>query len=252
MLFFTNTASSKHYKEFTKAECNTKRYITHVLSSYETNVTQNINRNNNIRLGASKINGYILLPNVKFSFNDVVGPRTEEAGFLKAPEFVAGAKVDGVGGGICQVSSTLYMAARLGWLKVIRRYSHSRPVSYIPPGTDAAVAYGSLDLILKNPYTVPLTIQANLVEDKLVVSIIGFKPNFTVHHKYTWHKPLPPPIQEISSKFLKNKKLFQTGKPGMAGTSIWMATQDGVEADRVVSISNYKPVPEIWLVPVGL
>ena len=252
MLFFTNTVSTKHYKELKRAECNTKYYITRVLSLYETSVNQNKNRNNNIRLGASKINGYILKPNVEFSFNDVVGPRTEEAGFFKAPEFVAGAKVDGFGGGICQVSSTLYMAARLGWLKVISRHSHSRPVSYTSPGTDAAVAYGSLDLVLKNPYTVPLTIQANLVEDKLVVSITGFKPNFTIHHKYTWHKPLPPPIQEISSKFLKNKKLFQAGKPGMAGTSIWIATIDNVEIDRVVSVSNYKPVPEIWLVPVGL
>lgn len=223
--------------------------VASVLASYETQVGVVEKRQTNVRLAASKINGHVLAPGATFSFNGVVGPRTKEAGFQEAPEFLAGVKVDGVGGGVCQVSSTLYGVARRGWLTVVRRYAHSRPVTYTPTGTDAAVAYGELDLVLVNPYDVPLTFRAGLDGNTLRMVIEGLPADFEVVHRYAAHHPVAPPRREIPSKYLTQEKRFQAGKEGISGTSTWVKKQNGVEVDRVVSISRYQPVPEVWFVP---
>lgn len=221
-----------------------------VLSSYVTQVGHVEKRRSNVRLAASRLDGRILSPEMDFSFNSVVGPRTKEAGFQEAPEFVAGVKVEGVGGGVCQVSSTLYVAARRGWLTVVRRYAHSRPVTYTPTGTDAAVVYGELDLVLRNPYAVPLTIRASLTGDSLSIAFEGLLPDFTVTHRYMNHPPVDPPRKEIPSVYLTKERRYQGGKPGMSGTSVWVKLRGDVEVDRVISISRYQPIPEIWVVPV--
>jgi vancomycin resistance protein YoaR len=221
-----------------------------VLASYETTAAPVEKRLANLRLAASKLNGTVIEPGAEFSFNQTVGPRTKEAGFQTAPEFFAGVKQDGIGGGVCQVSSTLYGAARRGWLTVVRRYAHSRPVSYTPTGTDAAVSDSGLDLVLKNPYPVPLTIRMGLEGTTLRAVFEGVVCDFTVEHRYMAHTPEPPPRREIPSKVITEEQRFQAGKEGIAGTSVWIQKRDGVEVDRVVSISRYQPVPEIWVVPV--
>jgi len=206
-------------------------------------------RKSNIQIALSKINNFVLLPHKEFSFNRVIGPRTIDNGFLPAPEFIAGTKINGIGGGVCQVSSTLYGAAIKGWLDITKRYSHSRPVNYSAPGTDAAVSYGNLDLVFSNPYPVPLTIRAVLENNEILISLEGISSDFVVEHNYKSGFLKDFSVKEIPSKFISNRKRLQTGQPGASGTSIWIKKVDGEEIDRKVFVSSYKPILEIWLVP---
>lgn len=115
--------------------------------------TSDDNRNNNIRLAFEKINGTVLEPGSKFSFNNVVGWRTEKNGFLPAPEYAYGELETGIGGGVCQASSTVYVAAISAGLEIIDRKPHSDPVSYTSFGKDATVYMSSnrkIDFVFKN------------------------------------------------------------------------------------------------------
>lgn len=134
------------------------------LSSYttyfKTTGENNYNRSINIGLAAKSIDGTILMPGEVFSFNDVVGPRTAAKGYRTAHIFVAGRITDGTGGGVCQVSTTLYNAVLRANLEVLERHNHMFTVGYVPLGHDAAVSYGYADLIFKNTTDHPLRISA--------------------------------------------------------------------------------------------
>ncbi len=111
------------------------------------------NRTNNIRQAFAKISGKVLKPGEKFSFNSIVGPRTEKNGFFPAPEYAYGELSTGIGGGVCQASSTVYLAAICGGLEIIDREPHSDPVSYTPFGKDATVYMSSnrkIDFVFRN------------------------------------------------------------------------------------------------------
>ena len=116
-----------------------------VLASSTTNLTGDENRNTNIQLSASKINGLILNPGDQFDFNTVVGQRTEERGFRPGGAISGNRMVTAIGGGICQVSSTIYHALLHTELQVDARRNHTLPVAYLPMGMDAAVAWNALD-----------------------------------------------------------------------------------------------------------
>src|SRR5690606_31917737 len=109
----------------------------------------------------------------RFSFNEVVGPRSAARGYRPAPVIVAGELVDDFGGGVCQVSTTVYNAALLAGLEVPVRTPHSIPVSYVPRGRDAAVVYGAVDLAFTNPFPVPLVIQTEVARDRVKVQLFG-------------------------------------------------------------------------------
>ncbi|MFD6441880.1 VanW family protein, partial [Peribacillus sp. NPDC060186] len=119
---------------------------------------KNKNRFNNISLATEAINNYVVFPGEKFSFNQAVGKRTVNKGYLPARVIVKGEFSEGVGGGICQVSSTLYNAIDNAGLKTIQRYSHTRHVPYVPPGRDATVSWYGPDFSFKNKYNQPILI----------------------------------------------------------------------------------------------
>src|SRR5699024_7644450 len=96
----------------------------------------NKERSHNIRLSTEAINNHVVFPNDEFSFNEVVGERTKEKGYMKAPVIVKGELSEDIGGGICQVSSTLFNAVDLKGIQTVERYSHSRSVPYVPQGQD--------------------------------------------------------------------------------------------------------------------
>lgn len=131
----------------------------------------NKERSHNIRLSANAINNYVVFPNENFSFNEVVGERTEEKGYLRAPVIVKGEFAEDIGGGICQVSSTLYNAVDLRGIQIVERYSHSRSVPYVPPGRDATVSWWGPDFVFKNRYSHPILIRAQAQDGKMMVSI---------------------------------------------------------------------------------
>jgi len=141
---------------------------------FSTSGTNNMNRGENIRLAASKINGKILAPGEVFSFNDVVGKRTAEAGYKSANVYSGGKVIDDIGGGICQVSSTLYNAVLYSDLEVVQRRNHTFTVGYVPHGLDATVSYGSVDFKFKNSTNWPIKILAKVTDtNNVVFTIIG-------------------------------------------------------------------------------
>lgn len=127
-------------------------------------------RVNNLKLATNKINGKVLRPGEEFSFNEVVGKRTIEAGYTDAKIFLNGEVVDGTGGGICQVSTTLYNAVLLANLEVTSRRNHNYTTSYVKAGRDATVVYGAIDFKFKNTRKYPIKL-----EGKVSGGVIQFK-----------------------------------------------------------------------------
>ena len=146
------------------------------VSTFSTNYDPGYtSRVNNLRLAASKINGKILKPGEIFSFNEVVGKRTVEAGYTNAPIFVNGQVEDGTGGGICQISSTLYNAALLANLKIVDRRNHNYTTSYLKAGRDATVVYGAIDFKFQNTRKYPIKIEASVSGGVARFTIYGVK-----------------------------------------------------------------------------
>ncbi|MFY0542936.1 VanW family protein [Brevibacillus sp. H7] len=134
----------------------------------------NKNRSHNISLAAKAINNYVVMPGEIFSFNKVVGMRTKAKGYLQAPVIVKGELSEGIGGGICQVSSTLYNAVDHAGLHIVKRYSHSRHVPYVPPGRDATVSWYGPDFVFQNKYPYPVLIRARSQSGRMAVTIHSF------------------------------------------------------------------------------
>lgn len=146
------------------------------LASFTTNYdASNVNRNNNLVLAAEKLNGTIVNPGEVFSYNKTIGQRTIAAGFKEAKAYANGDVVLDVGGGICQLSSTLYNAALYTNLDITERHSHYFETSYVDAGRDATVSWGSVDFKFKNNRKYPIKIEAKAGEGVVTVNIYGIK-----------------------------------------------------------------------------
>jgi vancomycin resistance protein YoaR len=132
-------------------------------------------RTNNLRLAARNINGTIVPPGGVFSYNDSVGPRTHETGFKDAIIYVKDKMKKDVGGGICQVSSTLYNCVLLANLGIVERHCHSLPVHYVEPGRDATVAWGGDDFKFRNTASKPIIVRTSVEGGTLTEMLIGDK-----------------------------------------------------------------------------
>jgi vancomycin resistance protein YoaR len=133
------------------------------------------NRVSNISLAAKKINGCKVKSGAKFSFNDRVGKRDAQNGFKVATVIVKGEYSEDMGGGVCQLSSTLFNAVDRAKLEVLERHAHSKGVAYLPPGRDAAVSYGYLDFKFKNNKDYTIEIKAWVENNQVHVSIYKAK-----------------------------------------------------------------------------
>ena len=150
---------------YTKAEMTTDEYkallFRDQISSYSTEVEGSDARKTNVRLAAEYCDGTILMPGESFSYNEGVGELTEERGFLPGPSYADGQSVMDMGGGICQVSSTMYMACLYANLEIDERHCHPYPSSYVPAGLDATVAWGGWDFIFTNDTDYPIKISTS-------------------------------------------------------------------------------------------
>ncbi len=133
-------------------------------------------RANNIRLAAQELDGVLLRSGEVFSFNQRVGPRLDSEGYKAAPVIVDGELLPGIGGGVCQVSTTLYNAVLLAGLDVVARSPHSLPIGYVPLGRDAAVAYDYLDLAFRNNSPYGLILSTRVEHDRLTVRVFSDAP----------------------------------------------------------------------------
>ncbi len=146
------------------------------LGSYTTYYSGTYARNNNVQLAASRIDGYELMPGEEFSYDKTILPRTAANGYMAAPVYVGNKVESGMGGGICQPSSTLYCAALYANLEILERHNHSMLVSYLPAGLDATISQGALDLRFRNNTPYPIKIAAQASGGALTFSIWGYNP----------------------------------------------------------------------------
>lgn len=144
-----------------------------VLGEYTTSVSGTAARRSNVQLSAATINNYVMNTGDVFSYNEAVGQRTAANGYKPAPAYVKGETVDEIGGGICQTSSTLYLACLRGNLEITERYAHRYIPAYVPAGMDATVSWGGPDYKFTNDTEYPIKIVTSYVNHKLTVKILG-------------------------------------------------------------------------------
>lgn len=149
-----------------------------LLAEFSTNYNaRDTDRTTNLRLAAEKINGTVLMPGETFSYNTVVGERTIAAGYKEAAMYQNGEVVDGLGGGICQISTTLYNAVLYTNLEIVERRNHQFVPSYAKAGRDATVVYGSIDFRFKNTRNYPVKILCAVSGGVAKCQIYGLKEN---------------------------------------------------------------------------
>jgi len=148
--------------------------ISHVMGHHLTKfAVTDRDRNFNLKLAASKLNGVVLKPGEEWSFNATVGERSEKEGYKVAHVITAGEMVDGLAGGTCQISTTLFGAAFFAGIDIVKTTNHSRPSAYTPLAFDATVVWPDTDLKLKNPYDFPVVIHYRVANGEALVEILG-------------------------------------------------------------------------------
>jgi vancomycin resistance protein YoaR len=229
--------------------------VTRVLSSFETDFAHHAGpRAINIATAARYLNASVIGPGETFSFNRVVGPRTLERGFTLAPQIVADELEPGVGGGVCQVASTLHAAAVYGGFEIVQRRSHSRPSGYTPLGLDATVIDGELDLRLRNPYDSALIVHAFLpTPTTLRIELLGRDAPGKVEHFYQVkerHEFVRRVVVEPGLEPNQSKRR-QKGSRGYEVVSTVRTTYPNGERRFRSYSSKYYPVPEVYWVGAG-
>ena len=210
-----------------------------VLGTHSSDFSSSSNdRAYNIQLACSKIHGYVLAPGEEFSYNDVVGPRTEEAGFRMANVYVSGTTQPGIGGGVCQVSSTMFNAVVKANLEITERRNHSLPVSYVDMGTDATVAYDTIDFRFKNTYSTPIEISAECEGRKNVITIRGIQDHPEREIKIETERTAttePKVVQKRDSSLEEGKvKVEEKGTNGSSYVAYKVVYENGKEVSRDV------------------
>lgn len=208
-----------------------------------------VHRNHNIRLAAQALNGRILMPGERLSYNATLGKRTPKNGFRLAPVIIRGEKQLGVGGGICQVSSTLYNAALLAELKIVRRANHSIPITYVPLGRDATVTDTGLDLVIENPHPHPIAIATEVGRSSVTVRILGVpNPARRVILRTEQFALKSPPVKEEPDPNLPVgvRKIKEKGSAGVKVILWRLVYENGqlVRRERVAT-SIYRAQPRV-------
>ncbi len=177
-------------------------------------------RAGNVILTANRINGKILMPGDVFSYDQTIGRRTYENGYREAGVYIGNKVESGIGGGICQTSSTLYSAALYANLEIVSRTSHSLPVSYMPAGQDATIAEGYIDLKIKNNTEYPIKIVAEVSGRRLTCSILGVKdPDIKVEVVHTITATYEPETERIEDAEIPKGYIYITNK-GAGGYAV--------------------------------
>lgn len=224
-------------------------------STYTTSYEKsNDERKNNIAIAASRLNGYRVEPGVEFSFNEAIGERTASNGYKEANIILDGKFVKGVGGGVCQASTTLYNALLLSGVEVTEAKKHSLPISYVPLAFDAMVSWGFSDLKFKNTSSLPVFIQAVADGAKLTFNIYGatLEDNQQIKTRAEFIGTIPHPGDKIvvdengqySDKIIFKGEYFREKYPqeGYHSKAYLQYFKDGQMVDeKLIRNERYEP-----------
>ena len=225
-----------------------------LLATYSTKYNAgDSNRSYNIALACKKINGVVLGPGDIFSYNDTVGPRTASRGFRTANVYVGNKVEPGIGGGICQVSSTLFNTAVLSDLNIVYRTNHSLTVSYVPLGRDATVSDGSIDFKFENSTGEPIKIVASASGGTNTISIYGKKQNPNRTISMTTERTATYPAKLVQKKAPElpegKTKVEQKGTDGCSYNTYKVTSENGkVVKTELLTKSTYVATDRIELI----
>ncbi len=225
---------------------------TSLIGTYYTTFSGNdYGRNENLRVGCANINGTELAPGEIFSMNVALGPQTYENGYRDAAVIVDGKIEDGLAGGVCQITSTLYNAVILAELKIVERSNHSLAVSYVPLGQDAAIAGDYKDLKFQNDTDYPVYIEAYLSGNKLITNVYGYEihsPSREVKFENIVDAVIEKPAEKITEDPEKPKDYREVtyyGKQGKKVSTYKMVYENGNQISReYFSSSTYRATPD--------
>ena len=218
-----------------------------LLATYSTTYnTGNVNRSTNIKLASAKIDGIVVMPGETFSYNSTVGKRTAAAGFKSAAIYAGGEVTTGIGGGICQVSSTLYNSVLLSNLEIVERYNHGFNPGYVPAGRDATVSWGGPDFKFKNSRNYPIKIYCKNSGGKLTVTIYGFKEQneyeVVIESYITSYIQYKTITRQDASLPKGQTKVIESGSNGCKSVAYRILKQNGeVVSKTLLSQDTYNP-----------
>jgi len=244
------------FPEFTTEKLDIEFYQD-VLGTYTSKYNAGLkNRTANVTLAANLVNGTIIMPGQTFSYNKVVGPRTADRGFKAATVYTGEGTEEGLGGGICQVSSTIYCAQLRANLKTVSRTNHSYTVVYVPLGQDATVSYGVLDYVFENDTNYPIKIETKIGGGKLTVNILGTKEDKSLTYDVVSVTNSTTGIKEVTEEDptlpAGETVVKQKGQSGAVVSTYKVYYKDGVETKReFIGKSTYVSMNRIVKVGTG-
>lgn len=241
---------SESRAERTKAET---KELYQVIGTFTTKLTNNANRNQNVKLAADAINGKILQPGEEFSFNTATGNRTSEKGYQPAGAYRNGVLIEEPGGGVCQVSTTLYHSIIQSGFKTTERNAHSYAPSYVEKGQDAMVSfdgYAGPDLKFKNTTADPIVLRASVQGLELKISVVGIpalEEGMKVSIRSEKIRDVEPPepvYEEDPTLPYGTEKIVEQGQKGSVWKSYRVYTKNGtVVKEEPLHNSTYKAKP---------
>ena len=233
--------------EITEAQA---KELYQVIGTYSTTTTANKDRNKNIELAAEALNGLILQPGEEFSFNKATGERSEAKGYRPAGAYVNGELVEEPGGGVCQVSSTLYNAVIFSGLTTTERHAHSYEPSYVTPGEDAMVSFGGPDMKFINTSSTAIALRASFADRQLKISVVGIPilekgVTLSMTSKKTAELDAPAPVYEEDQTLQPGEeKIVKAETKGSRWVTNMVTKKDGVVvSDEFFHNSTYRGKP---------
>ncbi|MEI3395668.1 MAG: VanW family protein [Clostridia bacterium] len=224
-----------------------------VLATFTTRYdASNIDRTTNLRIACQKLNEKVVLAGNTFSYNQTLGERTVAAGYKNGKVYENGEVVDGIGGGICQISSTLYNAVLMANMKVTERRNHQFVTSYVPAGRDATVVYGLTDFKFKNTRTYAIKIKASVSNGIATVSIYGIKEEneYTTSFETKTISTIPFTVKYVDDATLNagTEKIKQKGANGLISETYMIKSLNGKVVSReLLSRDTYSAMQKIVL-----
>lgn len=228
-----------------------KEAFPQILGTFSTTYnTSNQNRITNLKLASEKIDGTIILPGETFSYNKVVGERTIAKGYKEAAVYAGGKVVDGIGGGICQLSSTLYNSVLYANLEITSRSNHRFLTSYVTAGRDATVSWGTIDFCFKNTRSYPIKITSEVKNGVVTTSIYGIREEkeyeVVIESKVTEVIPYSTKYVKDSTLKEEEEEIVQYGANGAKSETYKIVKYNGIVISREqISSDIYSPLERI-------
>ena len=224
-----------------------------LLATYSTRYDGgDVDRTTNLRIACKKINEKVILPGETFSYNKTLGVRSTATGYKNAKVYENGQVVDGIGGGICQISSTLYNSVLMSNLEIVERKNHQFVTSYTPAGRDATVVYGMTDFKFKNTRTYAIKIKASAANGIATISIYGIKEEneYTVSFSTKTISTIPYTVKYVEDGTLAagTEKVKQKGANGLITETYIIKSLNGkVVSTKLLSRDTYNAMQRIIL-----